>query len=150
MKNEIFPDAALITLPIEIQVVNQDLPVYFVIKSLITPSTVEILPEPSLSFGKVYLGQKSVKKIKLRNISLLPQKIAFVRLKKEVSVQPNDGFAVLLPLEELEFDISFAPQSAIEYKFDITLMTSWNDTYTIPYMRSVSNLRSFSRIRSFR
>jgi hypothetical protein len=133
LPNETFPDAALVTLPIEIQVINQDLPVYFVLKSLITPSTIEISPEGSaLSFGKVFLGQKTIRKIKLRNISMLPQKIAFVRMKKEVTIQPNDGFAVLLPLEESEFEISFAPLSAIEYKFDLTLMTSWNDTYTIP------------------
>lgn len=131
LRNEIFPNAALITLPIEIQVVNQDLPVYFVVRSMICPSTIE-MSEKELSFGKIYLGQKSIKKLRCRNLSMLPQKIAFVRLKKEVTIQPNDGFAVLLPLEEIEFDVSFAPLSAIEYKFDLTLMTSWNDTFTIP------------------
>jgi hypothetical protein len=126
-----FPFAALMELPIEIQVINQDLPVFFTLKSLVTSSTIEISTKV-LEFGKVYVSQKTIKTVKLRNVSMLPQKIAFVRLKKEFQVQPNEGFAVLLPLEEMEFEISFGPLSAIEYRLDLTLMTSFNDKYVIP------------------
>ena len=126
-----FPFAALMELPIEIEVINQDLPIFFVVKSLVTASTIEV-SEKIIDFGKVYVGQKTSKIIKLRNTSMLPQKIAFVRLKKEFQVQPNDGFAVMLPLEEMEFEIFFGPLSAIEYRLDLTLMTSFNDKYIIP------------------
>jgi hypothetical protein len=107
------------------------LPVFFVTKALVTSSSIA-LSEKEIDFGKIYVGQKSTKSIFLRNTSMLPQKIAFVRLKKEFSVQPNDGFAVLLPMEEMEFEISFGPLSAIEYKLDLTLQTSFNDKYIIP------------------
>lgn len=110
---------------------NQDLPVYFIIKSLVTSSTIEV-SEKVINFGKVFVGQRTSKIVKLRNTSMLPQKIAFVRLKKEFQVSPNEGFAVLLPLEEMEFEISFGPLSAIEYSLDLTLMTSFNDKYVIP------------------
>lgn len=112
------------------QVVNQDLPVYFILKSSVTPSTVT-LSSPVMEFGKIYVGQQSTQKITITNTSMLPQKTAFVRMKKEFSVSPNDGFAVLLPNESMEFEISFCPLSAINYELDLTLLTSFNDSYTI-------------------
>lgn len=69
--------------------------------------------------------------IHAKNLSLLPQKLAFTNLKKEIQIQPNDGFAVLLPNEEIDFNISFLPYSAIQYNLPITLSTSFNDQYPI-------------------
>lgn len=123
-----FLDAALVALPIELEVVNQDLPVYFVVRSEVTSSTIE-LSTKRLDFGQVYVGQSSTMPVTLTNTSMLPQKIAFVRLKREVSVQPNDGFAVLLPNESYIFQVSFSPYSVAAYEFDLALMTSCNDRY---------------------
>lgn len=127
---ESFRDAALAVLPIEIQVVGQALPVYFMIRSSVCPSTVQI-SSSSLDFGKVYVGQQSSKTITLTNVSMLPQKIAFVRLKKEFSVKPNDGFAVLLPNESTDFEVFFSPISAIDYDVEVTVITSLNDSYSL-------------------
>ena len=127
---EEYHDAALVSLPIEVQVVNQEIPAYFTIMSNITPSTIELIPS-TLDFGRVYVGQKLVKTIQIKNLSMLPQKIGFVKLKKEFNVQPNDGFAVLLPNETTEFEVSFSPTSSINYQVDVTLQTSFNDTYLI-------------------
>ena len=127
---EEYQDAALVSLPIEVQVVNQEIPAYFTIMSNITPSTIELIPS-TLDFGKVYVGQKLVKTIQIKNLSMLPQKIGFVKLKKEFNVQPNDGFAVLLPNETSEFEVSFSPTSSINYQVDVTLQSSFNDTYLI-------------------
>ena len=127
---ENFTDAALMLLPIEIQVVGQELPVYFQVRASVCPSTVQ-LSSSSLDFGKVYVGQQSSKTITVRNVSMLPQKVAFVRLKKEFSVKPNDGFAVLLPDESMDFEVLFSPISAVDYDVDVTLLTSLNDTYTL-------------------
>eukprot|EP00597_Dinobryon_sp_UTEXLB2267_P012124 CAMPEP_0170113434 /NCGR_PEP_ID=MMETSP0020_2-20130122/9888_1 /TAXON_ID=98059 /ORGANISM="Dinobryon sp., Strain UTEXLB2267" /LENGTH=1783 /DNA_ID=CAMNT_0010339793 /DNA_START=13 /DNA_END=5360 /DNA_ORIENTATION=- len=127
---EAYTDAALTVIPVEIRVAGQDLPVFFMVRSSVCPSTVE-LSSSSLEFGRVYVGQQSSKTITLCNRSMLPQKVAFVRLKKEFSVKPNDGFAVLLPNESMDFEIFFSPISAINYEVDITLITSLNDSYVL-------------------
>eukprot|EP01033_Poteriospumella_lacustris_P001415 gene1415-1025_t len=127
----VYPSAGLFALPVEIQVANQDLPVFFIVKSITTPSTLE-MSEDHIDFGRVYVGQKSMQQITIRNTSMLAQKIAFVRLKKELTVTPNEGFAILLPLETMVFTVSFAPASAIEYHMELTVLTSANDHYTIP------------------
>jgi hypothetical protein len=131
LPDPVYPSAGLFALPVEIQVANQDLPVFFITKSITTPSTIEI-SESCIDFGRVYVGQKSVQEITLRNTSMLPQKIAFVRLKKELTVSPNDGFAILLPLETITFTVSCAVASAIEYNMDLTILSSTNDHYVIP------------------
>ena len=125
-----FLDAALVSLPIELQVVNQDLPVFFVVRSEVTSSALS-LSTNSLNFGKVYVNQRSTQQLRVKNTSLLPQKIAFVRLKRELSVQPNDGFAVLLPNQETVFEVSFSVASATTLEMELQLMTSCNDKYII-------------------
>jgi hypothetical protein len=127
---EDFKDAALVNIPIEISVVDQEIPAFFILTSKVTHSKIE-LSSLSLDFGKVYVNQQSTLPITLKNTSLLPVKIGFVRLKREVSVEPSDGFATLLPNETMEFEISFCPSSSLDYNFDIILKTSFNDTYAI-------------------
>jgi hypothetical protein len=64
------------------------------LKSRVTPTTISISPpSKKLDFGTVYVNQVSTTTLTLKNTSLLPQKIAFVRLRKEIAVSPNDGFA---------------------------------------------------------
>lgn len=125
-----FKESALMNIPIEISVVDQEIPAFFILTSKVTHSKLE-LSTSTLDFGKVYVNQQSTLPITLKNTSMLPVKIGFVRLKREVSVQPADGFATLLPNETMKFEISFCPSSALDYNFDIVLMSSFNDTYTI-------------------
>lgn len=128
--HEDFQDAARVSIPIEIQVVNQELPAFFILQSDVTPSTVT-LSTTVLDFGKIYVNQQSTMPLILKNISMLPQKLAFTRMRKEVTAQPNDGFVTLLPNEEFTFDVSFCPASAIDYNFEIVLLSSFNDKYPI-------------------
>ena len=100
------------------------------VKSRVTPSTIA-LSSKKLDFGTVYVNQESTTTVTLTNTSLLPQKIAFVKLKKEVTVSPNDGFAVLLPNESMDFEVKFCPLLPQEYQFNVVLMSSVNDTYNI-------------------
>ena len=125
-----FVYSAAVAIPVEMTIVGQELPVFFVIKSDITPSTLQ-LSSTALNYGKVYVNQRSTQKLKVKNLSMLPQKIGFVKLPKEALVSPNDGFAVMLPNEETEFEISFAPSAPTSYNFPVTLLTSLNDTYNI-------------------
>jgi len=125
-----FPGSALVSLPIQIDVTNQEIPVIFKVKSYVTPATVEMSTQ-QMDFGTVYVNQFSTAMLTLKNTSMLPQKIAFVRLKKEITVKPNEGFAVLLPNESMDFEVSFCPIHPVPYSFDLVLQTSVNDAYKI-------------------
>jgi hypothetical protein len=48
-------------------------------------------------------------------------------MKKEISVQPNDGLAILLPNENFTFSVNFCPSSVTEYSFDLILLSNFND-----------------------
>ena len=80
-----FPGSALLNLPVEIQVVNQEIPVYFTLKAQVTPSALS-LSTRMLDFGEIYTGQRSSKVVTVKNTSMLPQKVAFCRLRKGFSV----------------------------------------------------------------
>lgn len=142
LPNESFEDTSQMKLPLEIKVTNQDLPVYCVLNSVLTSSKVNISTESEgimadgenplvLDFDKIYVNQCATRGLTLKNSSILPQKIAFVRLRKEVSVQPNDGFAVLLPNESMTFNVTFTALSAIKYDLQLEVATSQNDLYTL-------------------
>lgn len=123
-------NAAMVAVPVEINVVNQELPIYFVVKGIICQSKLH-LSCTTLDYRTVYVNQTSSLTIRVKNTSMLAQRIAFVKLKKEMSVSPNDGFATLLPNESVDFDVAFCPTSAIEYSYDLTIVSSFNDTYSI-------------------
>ena len=109
---------------------TQDLPLYFVLTGDVCQSTIE-LSTPVLDYGRAYISQCSTLPITVTNTSMLAQKIGFVRVPKELVVEPNDGFCCLLPQESMTFQVGFAPKSVIDYDFKLTLMTSSNDTYEI-------------------
>ena len=127
---EDFEDAARLMIPVEIQIVGQELPIFFIIKTDVTTSDLH-LSTTSLDYGKVYVSQQNTMQLKVKNSSMLPQKLAFVNLKKEIRIQPNEGFAVLLPNESIIFDVSMCPSSALPYNFNLQLVTSTNDNYEI-------------------
>ena len=72
--NEMFAGSAYCELPIEIEVTGQELPVYFVLKSEVTPSTID-LSVKSLDFGAVYVNQQSTISFTATNTSMLPQRL---------------------------------------------------------------------------
>jgi hypothetical protein len=127
---EDFEDAARLMIPVEIQIVGQELPIFFIIKTDVTTSDLH-LSTNSLEYGKVYVSQQNTMQLHVKNACMLPQKLAFVNLKKEVCIQPNEGFAVLLPNESITFDVSMCPISALPYNFTLQLATSSNDSHDI-------------------
>ena len=52
-------------------------------------------------------------------------------MKKEISVQPNDGLAILLPNENFTFSVNFCPSSVTDYSFDLILLSNFNDKIII-------------------
>ena len=68
----------------------------------------------------------------MKNTSLLPQKITFIKLPPEITIAPNKGFALLLPNESIEFMVSYFPAKSIgDRNFQITLSSSANQTYKV-------------------
>lgn len=109
---------------------GQELSNYFQINTICSQSTL-LLSTSSLHFKEVFVDQKRTLPITITNTSYLPQKISFVKLKKEIDVQPNDGFSILLPNENFTFFVSFSPSSAVIYSFDLMLLTNMNDKLII-------------------
>ena len=109
---------------------GQELPIFFQINTICSQSTLQ-LSSSSLHFKGVFVDQKRTLPITITNTSYLPQKISFVKLKKEIDVQPNDGFSILLPNENFTFFVSFSPSSAVIYSFDLMLLTNMNDKIII-------------------
>jgi hypothetical protein len=123
--------------------VNQELPIFCLVKADVCSSTIA-LSHSSLSFGNVYVSQQKTLQLAAKNLSLLPQKLAFTNLKKEIQIQPNDGFVVLLPNEEIQFNISFRPNSALSYHLPLTLSTSFNDQYHLQVLgNGIESIFSF-------
>ena len=109
---------------------GQELSSYFQINTICSQSTL-LLSTSSLQFNDVFVDQKRTLPLTITNTSYLPQKISFVKLKKEIDVQPNDGFTILLPNENFTFFVNFTPSSPINYSFDLILLTNINDKITI-------------------
>ena len=61
----------------------------------------------------------------------------FSSCPQELSVEPNQGFLILLPNETVTIHISFSPNSAIPYNMDLVLQTSMNDTYVIKVSKCI-------------
>lgn len=134
--DETYIGSAFTQLPIEISVTGQQLPVYFVVNSFITPSIVNF-DRKRIDYGKVYTNQELVQSVTLTNTSMLPQKVAFVKLKREVTISPNDGFGVLLPNETMDFQVHFCPTLPGQYDTDLIMQTSNNDKYIIKISANV-------------
>ena len=109
---------------------NQELSEYFLINTVVTQSTV-LCSNYYLNYNQVYINQNISLPLTITNSSFLPQKVSFVKLKKEISVSPNDGFTILLPNENFTFFVNFCPSSMINYNFDLILLTNLNDQINI-------------------
>jgi hypothetical protein len=109
---------------------DQDLPVYFQIRSIVTQSNIEISTNV-LNYDNVYINQQKTIPLTIKNTSILPQKISFIKIKKEINISPYEGFKLLLPNEEFTFYISFCPSSILVYNFDLILLTNNNDHINI-------------------
>ena len=127
---EDFEDAARLMIPVEIRIEGQELPIFFIIRTDVTTSDLH-LSTNNLDFGKVYVSQQNTLQLKVKNACMLPQKLAFVNLKKEMRIHPNEGFAVLLPNEDITFDVSMCPNSALPFNFNLQLSTSSNDHHEV-------------------
>ncbi|KAL5490955.1 hypothetical protein EMCRGX_G016164 [Ephydatia muelleri] len=128
-----YMDAASGTLevPTRVEVKGQTRPVLFTLRAQLTVSDVEF-SVPLLDFGGCTLQETVVAPLGIINKSTLPQSFGFVHLPEEVSIQPNDGFGTLLPLESLSLDVLFSPRKPRHYSFQLTCLTDANRRFELP------------------
>ena len=69
---EEFDNAALVQIPIEVQMANQELPVFFILRSIVCQSTLA-LSVSTLDYGRVFVGQYNSLPLTVRNTSMVPQ-----------------------------------------------------------------------------
>lgn len=110
---------------------GQTRPVMFTFKAQLTVSDVEF-NVPQLDFGTCTLQECVVAPIMIVNKSALPQSFGFIHLPEEVSVQPNDGFGTLLPMESLNLDVIFTPRKPKQLKAQLTCLTDSNRRFELP------------------
>ena len=116
---------------INLQIANEELPLYFTIESKVSSSQLQISTR-ILDFGSIYRGQFATLPLTVVNNSLLPQKIAFLKSPTEISIMPNGGMALLLPRESIVFNISYSPSSHFDSgALHLDLHSSVNDVYKI-------------------
>ncbi|XP_059808414.1 cilia- and flagella-associated protein 74 isoform X3 [Hypanus sabinus] len=116
--------------PMNIWVENQIRLISFTVHAVVTSSDIEIDPQ-TIDFGPCSIYETVVKTIRLMNKSILSQEFGFVGIPECVDVQPNDGFGVLLPLEELSLDIMFKAKQAKEYNFELICKSEINREFRI-------------------
>lgn len=119
------------TIPVVITVPDQVLPVIFKITATCVSSILDFSHQ-KLSFGQCFTNQKASIPVTITNNSPLMQKLAFVELPKELTIQPNDGFTNILPYRSKMVNVLFSPDSATRHSLKITVRTKLGDTYIIP------------------
>eukprot|EP00937_MAST-01D_sp_MAST-1D-sp2_P006935 g6935.t1 len=55
------------------------------------------------NFGSCFTTQSATIPVRMTNMSALPQQYGFVQLPREISVQPEDGFGILVDKDRIDF-----------------------------------------------
>lgn len=126
-----FPDNQdVVDIPLTINVVNQVIPVQFSISFI--PSSTKISYSPNyIDFGTFATTEKSQKKLILSSSLQVPVNFGFVKLPPGVSVQPFDGYGILIPGEPYEVNVSFSSALAKRHEFEITMLALHGFKYSI-------------------
>ena len=120
-----------ITIPFQMFVVNQILPVKFSIS--FTPSPTKIIFDPpSLDFGTLATTEIRYCDLKMTSTLQVPANFGFVRLPNGVSVQPFDGFGLIMPGESIDMKIGFQSHIPKHHNFDVHVYTLQGNSFTIP------------------
>eukprot|EP00742_Colponemidia_sp_Colp-10_P008825 GILJ01009584.1.p1 GENE.GILJ01009584.1~~GILJ01009584.1.p1 ORF type:complete len:1812 (-),score=327.15 GILJ01009584.1:58-4746(-) len=111
-------DTEMINFPIKVVGANQVLPVPFMISARLTSDLIQFTPSV-LDFGNCATDQTVSLPLTMKSNCRLPQQFAFVRLPRDISVEPEDGFGTLLPLETITRTVKFSPLTATTRQFDL-------------------------------
>ncbi len=97
--NKFMLDKNQYSIPFQMTVKEQLLPVEFTLNFRVTSDRLTIRP-PELNFGRVFEGLSSKIEVEIENESELPQDV-MLGLKKNVSIEHDQPLLKLLPLQTL-------------------------------------------------
>eukprot|EP01062_Namystynia_karyoxenos_P006680 TRINITY_DN12341_c0_g1_i1.p1 TRINITY_DN12341_c0_g1~~TRINITY_DN12341_c0_g1_i1.p1 ORF type:complete len:1353 (+),score=498.83 TRINITY_DN12341_c0_g1_i1:105-4163(+) len=134
-------DGQRLSAKLQIQVPDQALPVYWQLCCELTAPRLTLRPSRDgrvrLDFGPLGIGEGASLPLEVHNDALLPVRVGFVSLPKEVSVQPKSLDVPehwkhpILPQSSETFSVVLRLQSPQPFKEWITLRTERNDDYRI-------------------
>ncbi|XP_038149035.1 cilia- and flagella-associated protein 74 [Cyprinodon tularosa] len=123
-------DTGVLEVPMTVQVAGQVQPAHFTVQAIVTSTDLQFDPtEVDFGYCSIYSLVKS--RVRLTNMSFLPQDFGFVAVPEFIEVQPNDGFGTLLPQEILEVDLIFSPEKAKEYNFQLICKSGINRDFLL-------------------
>jgi len=113
-----------------IRVADQTRPVHFTTYAVLTTSDLKFETR-HIDFGNCTIYEQVTHSVKLTNCSKLPQNFGFVNVPDSVSVQPNDGFGVILPEETIDVDVIVQVARAGVYNFTLICRTGINNDFPL-------------------
>jgi hypothetical protein len=123
-------------IPIKMEVVNQVLPVNFSVT--FTPSPVKLTFEPAvLDFGTFLTTECKQVTLKMTSQMELPSNFGFIRLPNGISVQPYEGFGLIMPGETVDMTISFQSQIPKKHEFVVQVATLQGQKFNVPCVAHV-------------
>ena len=123
-------------IPLIMEVVNQVLPVKFTIS--FTPSPLKLLFDPpSIDFGTLLTTECREVAVKITSQLELPCDFGFIRLPPGVTVQPFDGFGLIMPGETIEVKVSYQSQLVKQHEFVVSVATLQGQKFSIPCTANV-------------
>ena len=126
-----------LSIPLKMSVVNQVLPVNF--KVSFTPSPTKLLFDPpALDFGTLATTEIKYMDLKITSTLQVPVNFGFVRLPNGVSVQPFDGFGLIMPGESINVQIGFQSQMPKKHEFEVNVYTLQGSKFSIPCTATVT------------
>lgn len=124
------PKTCVLEIPIIIWIAKHAKAVEFFLHAVVTSSDLQFSVK-TIDFGYCTVHESVRSCIQLINNSLLPQEFGFVELPSCVSVQPDDGFGTILPLETINLDVLFRPCAAKEYNFQLVCKSLINRDFCL-------------------
>ncbi|XP_041859968.1 cilia- and flagella-associated protein 74 [Melanotaenia boesemani] len=123
-------DTGVLEVPMTVQVAGQVHPAHFTVQAVVTSSDLQFdQTEVDFGFCSIYMSVRS--RVRLTNLSFLPQDFGFLGVPEFIKIQPNDGFGTLLPQETLEIDLIFSANTAREYHFQLTCKSGINRDFLL-------------------
>ncbi|XP_062247115.1 cilia- and flagella-associated protein 74 [Platichthys flesus] len=123
-------DTGVLEVPMTVQVAGQVQPVHFTVQAVVTCTDLRFEPT-EVDFGYCSVFHSVRSRVRLSNLSLLPQEFGFLGVPEFIEVQPNDGFGTLLPQETLDLDLILSANEAREYNFQLTCKTEINRDFLL-------------------
>ncbi|XP_067447707.1 cilia- and flagella-associated protein 74 isoform X2 [Thunnus thynnus] len=123
-------DTGVLEVPMTVQVAGQVQLVHFTVQAVMTSSDLQF-DRTEVDFGYCSIHQSIKSRVRLTNMSLLPQDFGFLGVPEFMDVQPNDGFGTLLPQETLEIDLIFSASKAKEYNFQLSCKSGINRVFLL-------------------